>query len=79
MIQPDALCRGGGHLYFDLEIYSFQRPLAGKGSHDLHHRGEIQFPAGIQILGLGCQLSCVVALILVLLYYLLYLSQEELK
>lgn len=73
------LCRDEGHFCFAMEIYYFQSPLAGKGIYDLHHHGEIQFPAGLQILGLKCQLSCVVALILVLLSYLLYFSQEELK
>lgn len=73
------LCRDEGHFCFALEICYFQSPLAGKGVYDLHHHGEIQFPAGLQILGLKCQLSCVVALILVLLSYLLYFSQEELK
>lgn len=44
----------------------------------MHHHGEIPFPAGIQIFGLICQLSCVVALILVLPCYL-YFSKEEFK
>ena len=73
------LCGDENNLYFALEIYYFQSPLARKCSYDLHLHSEIQFPARTQIFGLRCQLSCVVALILVLLCYLLYFSQEELQ